>query len=312
MLKDTLIKIDLKRNHSRNRYKNMGYSVLEDIIYVNVNDLPKNSKEKVSVICDYCGKEYITTYQIYNMIISKPNPKCACSDCVNTKKEETNMVKFSTKYASQNPKIKLKTKNTVLDRYGVDNVSKLTEIKNKKIETSIKHFGVEYPMQNRCILNKQIQTNILKYGVAYQICRLDNKEERLANIRQSLFNNSSVVSSKAQRYICKLYDGVLNYPFNKYSLDILLDNNIVIEYNGSGHNIPVKRHIMTEEEFNKKEVIRHNTLIDNGFKVIYFDNLSNKLPSDNILLKIKDYCLQYLKTHSTIRINLDGYLKESC
>ena len=109
MLKDTLIKIDLKRNHSRNRYKNMGYSVLEDIIYVNVNDLPKNSKEKVSVICDYCGKEYTTTYQIYNMIISKPNPKCACSDCVNTKKEETNMVKFSTKYASQNPKIKLKT-----------------------------------------------------------------------------------------------------------------------------------------------------------------------------------------------------------
>lgn len=312
MLKDTLIKIDLKRNHARNRYKNLGYSVLEDIIYVDVNDLPKNSKEKVSVVCDYCGKEYTTTYQIYNMIISKPNPKCACSNCINIKKEETNMLKFSTKYASQNKEIKLKIKNTVLNRYGVENVSRLTEIKNKKIATSIKHFGVEHPMQNKHILNKQMQTNLLKYGVAYQTCRLDNKEERIANIRRSLFNSSSVVSSKAQRYICKLYDGILNYPFNKYSLDILLDNKIVIEYNGSGHNMPVKRHIITEEEFNKKEAIRHNTLINSGFKIIYFDNLSNKLPSDNILLKIKNYCLQYLKNHSTIRINLDSYLKKSC
>ena len=55
-----------------------------------------------------------------------------------------------------------------------------------------------------------------------------------------------------------------------------------------------------------------NTLINNGFKVIYFDNLSDKLPDDNTLLEIKNYCLQYLQSHSTIRVNLDDYLKESC
>ncbi|MGN1124564.1 MAG: hypothetical protein ACI4SM_00105 [Candidatus Gastranaerophilaceae bacterium] len=312
MLKDTLIKIDLNKNHARNRYKNMGYDVSNDIIYVNVNDLPKNSKEIINVVCDYCGREYTTTYQIYNMIINKSNPKCACSDCINIKKRETNILKFSTEYASQNEEIKLKVKNTVLNKYGVDNISKLAEIKNKKIETSISHFGVEYPMQNKDILNKQIQTNMTKYGCQYQVCRLDNKDERVANIRKSLFNNRSVISSKAQRYVCSLYNGILNYPFDKYNLDILLNDNIVIEYNGSGHNIPVKRHIMTEEDFNKKEEIRHRTLINNGFKVIYFDNLSDKLPDDNTLLEIKNYCLQYLQNHSTIRVNLDDYLKESC
>ena len=55
-----------------------------------------------------------------------------------------------------------------------------------------------------------------------------------------------------------------------------------------------------------------NTLINNDFKVIYFDNLSDKLPDDNILLEIKNYCLQCLQNYSTIIAILDDYLKEGC
>lgn len=32
----------------------------------------------------------------------------------------------------------------------------------------------------------------------------------------------------------------------------------------------------------------------------------------NTLLKIKKYCLQYLQNYSTIKVNLDTYLKEGC
>jgi DNA-directed RNA polymerase subunit N (RpoN/RPB10) len=45
-------------------------------IVVNVEDLPPQSNEQVTVICEQCGKEYTTTYQFYK---NKKTNKC--SEC---------------------------------------------------------------------------------------------------------------------------------------------------------------------------------------------------------------------------------------
>lgn len=57
-----------------------------------------------------------------------------------------------------------KTKQTVLNRYGVDNIAKLNKTKEKAKQTSLEKYGVEYSSQSQCVKDKTKDTILEKYG----------------------------------------------------------------------------------------------------------------------------------------------------
>lgn len=47
---------------------------------------------------------------------------------------------------------------------------------------------------------------------------------------------------------------------------MIIDNNIICEYDGSGHNLSVKMEKLTQQEFDEKEYKRTSILLSKGFK----------------------------------------------
>ena len=129
----------------------------------------------------------------------------------------------------------------------------------------------------------------------------------LTKLEKKRYINGSCPTSEQQRYICKLYNGELNYPFEKYNLDILVDENIDVEYDGGGHNLEVKLGQISEDEFKQKQIIRNNILKRSGYYIIRLVSKTDKLPQDNILLHILEFSKNYFSTtnHSWIEWHFD-------
>ena len=104
-----------------------------------------------------------------------------------------------------------------------------------------------------------------------------------------------------------MYNGKLNYPIGNYSLDILLDNKIYIEYSGSGHELCVSSGKITKENFKKREADRFDYLKNMGYKMILYINKTDKLPDDEYMIRLLKYCIDFLNDTNNykIEINLD-------
>ena len=124
--------------------KKLGHTNVKknDIIIVSISDLPKTSSQKIFAKCDICDciKEII--YIKYNQSISYGNNTFACS----------------------NKCSQIKTKNGLLEKYGVENVFQLESTKTKIKSVNLERYGVESAIQNETILNKVKNTNLKKYG----------------------------------------------------------------------------------------------------------------------------------------------------
>lgn len=272
---------DVKRN--RDAYANIPYEQYGKYLKLDIKYLLPNSNIKVMLRCDHCGEIYYAKMNDYTKTSVKHHGLNFCKHCRG--------------YAQ---------KLSVQEKYNVDNVSQLNEVKRKKEETCIKNFGVSYPMQSDVVLEKSRHTMYDTYGVEHNLQREDIKDivrKANANIRGQ---NGTVMSSKAQRYLCQLLNGKLNYPCGYYNLDILLENNIYIEYNGSGHKLNVDIGQITIDEFHKKEMIRYYYVKNCGYKCVIIDNVSDKLPSDNTINNLIDVCICLLNEgNNWVKCNFD-------
>ena len=133
--------------------------------------------------CEICGKEFknyrtlgihvkrihnLTTKQYYDTFIKKEY-EGNCLQCGKKTKFEylsTGYRRFcSAKCFSNNPLIKEKKKETILEKYGTEHYSQTNEVKNKKKETCLKKYGVENPSQLEEFKSKRKETMLEKYGV---------------------------------------------------------------------------------------------------------------------------------------------------
>lgn len=75
-------------------YKSKGYvfTKLNDKFYVKVKDLKPSSNKYISIVCDYCGKEFTKKYCSLNKSRERGNKDC-CSDCRGKKKRENDLRK---------------------------------------------------------------------------------------------------------------------------------------------------------------------------------------------------------------------------
>lgn len=246
---------------------------------------------------------------------------------IQEKRKQTFIDRFGVENPLLNQEIKEKATNTIIERYGVDNVSKNKDIQHKKEQTFIEHYGVSFPLQNKDVMDKMKMTNMERYGYEF-IPQLEEtkkkvKQTNLKNcgyeyymqspefLEKWLAKNGSdfVKSSKQQKYLCNLYNGILNHPFKCFALDIYLpEEKLDIEFDGSGHRMSISLGSITEEEFNKKELYRNVAIKKEGYKQMRIISYKDKLPSDKKLLEMLDFTRKYFSDypqHSWIEFNID-------
>ena len=70
----------------------------------------------------------------------------------------------------------------------------------------------------------------------------------------------------------------------------------------------IKNAKITQEEFNRKEIIRNNILKREGYKTMHITSTKDLLPSDTTLLQLLSYARQYFSeypNHSWINFSID-------
>lgn len=290
-------------------YKNKGYDAKYHVpLLVKVEDLSSGSKTKIEVQCDYCGEIKTIQYNDYLKSI-KLEGKYSCIRCAYNKAFKTNLRLYGSESYSSTIECRDKVIKTNIDKYGVRNSAMLENVKEKIKQTNLKKYGCEYSLQSNIVKEKSRKTCLAKYGVEYAL-QSDKIREKGA---QTYFKHSSKECSKQQFYLYSLYkisEGVeLNYPILCYNVDICFPSeNLVLEYDGGGHDLPIKTGRLTQEEFNQKEIIRNNTVKKAGYKQMRIISSKDKLPSDQILLQMLDDAKQYFSqypNHSWIEFNID-------
>ena len=222
---------------------------------------------------------------------------------VKEKSKQTNLEKIGVEYPTQSDKVRNKIKQTVQNRYGVDNVFQSPEIKKQIEQTNIENFGVKNPNQSPEIRQKTENTNMKKYGVknVFQSKEIQNK------CKESLYRHGTQRCSAQQAYISNLVNGKINYPVDKCNVDILLKDKICCEYNGGGHYIKIKLNAISEKDFCEEEKRRDFFLKSRGYSIIKIISKKDKLPQDEIIIKMLNEAQEYLKqNHSWINFDIDN------
>ena len=103
----------------------------------------------------------------------------------------------------------------------------------------------------------------------------------------------------------------MNFPISRFSADICFVNEkLDIEVDFGGHNLSVKLGQLTQEEFDRKELIRDKVIKSKGYKIIRIKSKSDLLPSDSILLQMLNDARNYFSTtqHSWCIFDIDKSL----
>lgn len=308
-------------------YKDKGYSCsVGEYIYVKISDLMQKSNVKIRYICDKCGKIFETRYCDYNR--RHDTDIDLCPKCKYEKTKKTNMSRYGCENVMQNEEIKKLVgdtnikrygcksamgNNDILDmvkkkwieKYGVDNPAKTDAVKDKISKTDMERYGVKHHLSSRDVMAKRIKTNMDKYGVPHGLMSKDVIEKS----RKSLYKNGSCPTSKQQKHIHEVYGGELNYPIGRTNVDIFFtDENIYFEYDGGGHRYMVFSKMLTDEEFNRREIRRSKYLKSIGLKEFRIISRNDIIPTDDILINIKNFAFNKLLNdgYDWIKFDIDN------
>lgn len=267
--------------------------------------LNKYGVENVMYLDEFKDKLKETMIDRYNV----ENPMSV--DEFKDKMFKTNIDRYGNKCTLRNNEIKQKMINNNLEKYGVKFYSQSEEwIKTVK-ENNTNKYGVEWIMQTDEWKNKIKKICIEKYGVDNISKDIDIKIKK----SETFYKNGTVSTSKQQLYLCKLLNGILNYSDNTPSLDIAFPKEkIYIEYNGSGHDLCVKRGNMSQQEFNNRERARYHYMKKLGWKAIFIQSIYDYLPSDEIIIeeikKAKKWFSENSFNHSHYMINIGNKIND--
>ena len=219
---------------------------------------------------------------------------------------ETNLQKYGVPNPLLNKEIYEKSKQTKLAKYGFEYPLQVEEFKSKQQHTTFERYGEYNILKNKDIKNKIVQTMRERYGVDYPS---QNPEIRSKMIN-SFYNNQSIATSTQQIYLGQLYGMEINYPILRYNVDLFdKDNNIIIGYDGGGHWLSVEIGRLSQEKFDRNQMIKEIQLRKAGYKIIRIISRKDKLPSDEILLQMLEDAKQYFSDypeHSWIHFDIDN------
>jgi len=298
-----------------------------DSFEADINDVHQSCTVEIKIVCDYCSKVHPKIYRNWKTHFDKsPVKKDTCTECRGKKIAESNLIVYKSTNVMHLQDTKEKLVRTNILKYGVPNAASTKETQDKMKITTLKKYGLEYYfqtdefkekyneiMQERYgvdngfqaeeVKEKSKQTMLKKYGVKYN---MQNAEIRKRAV-QSMYERGSTPTSKPQIHLHEVYGGVLNYPFELYNLDIaLLENKIAIEYDGGAHDLKVTLGGISQEDFNRREIIRGTYLKRGGWKLITIVSKYDFLPSEEDLLKMLEDSIElFSQGRSWVKFNID-------
>lgn len=290
------------RKDKEEYYKEKGYVFnVGETVKVKTTDLPQYSGVLVQYKCDNpeCGKICKTHYQDYKRREKALtyDGKDFCPKCSIKNRYERLKQTNPQKAKEIEEKRFIKIRETLKKRYGIDNPMKNPDFVNNLKESVKKKYGVDNVVQNPEIRAK-LMNNL---GVDSKLEIVSNKDGK------KYYRYKGVACSHNQKFLWELFGGELNsFVENMYTVDILFNNKIYFEYNGTGHELDIKMGKITKEDFLKKEAKRYYTLKGKGYKQIVFESIKkNTLPQEDVLLSIKDFALEFLKESENNWIKFD-------
>ncbi len=192
----------------------------------------KIEKNKILIECKVCNNKIetigeqsflrlhiskfhnITTKEYYDLYFKKEN-EGICSNCG----KPTRFIAFSQGYStncgyicgSNNIKTKNKTKETIINKYGVDSIFKSEEFKINSKKTIMCNYGVENVSQNNEIKKKKVKTNLQNCG-AENYTTTDEFKERVKKTCLEKYNVDN--PSKCEKFKEKRSQTI----FNRYGV----------------------------------------------------------------------------------------------
>ncbi len=299
----------------------------EEVITVVYADYKRRTKEVNKMSCKNCStKKAEETVMSRYGTVSYANTKEFHEMMKNMMNE-----KYGVQHYSQTNEYKEKWDNTCKERYGKDYRKQFT---NKASETFRSKTGYDYPFQSPEVREKITESYMAHYGVTnpqlssevreqtertclerYGYITPLQSEEIKKKIAQTFYENGTVPTSKQQLYLFNLYKSIddsiqINFPISHFNADIcFMKEKLDIELDCGGHNLSVKTGQLTQEQFDKNELIRNKIIKNEGYKIIRIKSNRDKLPCDKILLQMlldaKQYFYNY-PNHSWIEFNIDS------
>lgn len=166
-------------------------------ILVNVIDLKLNAPVKIKYSCDFCGKVIEVKYCDYMRHYPSgiKNDKDSCIKCA-----------------------PLKSKEKLIDKYGVDNPMYLDFAKENLKETNLKKYGVATPVNSDYYSEKIKKDNIEKYGVPYynmtEECKIKIRNTNMKKYGKEHFTQTDIWRDKVKNTVKNKY-GVDNISQSK-------------------------------------------------------------------------------------------------
>ncbi len=213
MIKSEIIKIKVKGCRKIDYFKSLGYQIDGEYIEINVKHLTNGSRETVEVICDFCSVESTVTYKEYSRNISNGG-KFACSKkCGYQKSKETN-----------------------LEKIGVEHPLKLQEFRDKQAKTNLAKYGVEFLQQSQKIREKTKNSYLENFGVEHISQLQENRE------RSKEWTSSEEFKNKSKNTLLEKY-GVQN-PSQSLEIQQKIKSNNLIKW---GYEHPMQSDLMKEK-----------------------------------------------------------------
>lgn len=160
-----------------------------------------------------------------------------------------------------------------------------------------------------CKNEKKRETSMIRSGYWHP-----SYNPRHKDIMKKVFiEHNKVPTSRGQRYLAKLLKADLNTPIGYYFADMVLDNKIIIEYDGGGHNYSVLIGAKTQKQFDEEEKIRNEFMFAKGYKILRVISPSEYFPeNENKLMGIICSALSdlYLTDAKELHINFDSRVND--
>ncbi len=175
--------------------------------------------DKIIFNCSICNKEASREKQFF--IVPLTENSFLCKEC---QTKQTNLERYGVENTFQNEEKKERIKQTNLERYGVEYPSQSNEIREKTKKKNLLNFGVPHVLQNKEVLEKVKNTTMNRYGVI-NFSKLKNTlEKKLETQKEKFFNSLIERNNKIIKPLFNLqdYDGVKN----KYKWECLKCGNI--------------------------------------------------------------------------------------
>ena len=274
-------------------YRSLGYKCdIKDEISVNQKDLTEGSRVKVTLVCDYCGKEFEASNKSWRNNKSKQILKkdTCCYKCRSEYIKESNILKYGKENVFQVDEFKEKQKQTNLKRYGVEYVSQLDECKRKIRNTCIKKYGVDH--YTRTNEYKKFINELWKNRTDEEIEEINKNRENtcisrygVRNPNQSEVIKEKIKNTNLKRYGCEnvfqnedIKQRIKNQNFKEYG----------VEYNSQREDVSKKLsetwRKKTEEEIKETSEKRKQTCLEKY-------GVSSPMKNREIIEKAKSTCL---------------------